>query len=329
MVTTLLLPLFVTAIAGVAVQQRWLKMTTALSVGREGRIIQLPALACWSSERIGGLYPIQRRCHRFTRKTFHSLRSRDDDDEENVDDEDFAVTLNGLSSATTERQQSKVNHNNQQERKMLLSSSSSLEDTATTTGTTTTSSFHDQLQHIITTITSIEVSRIGNTTTMKNPTNSIAIRPPELSPFYRRDVDDFFHKPIIHPESIAQLLQQRFHARQHRQYDTVKRLDQLLQNHHGVFVYDTPNVWTRRRIPPRAYRQERVRKRRQQQQQQTLLDTALYTLDPITCRLSQHEIHQFLEQHQQYLRNGNFQAATLVRYQAKLRGMFFNDNDSS
>ncbi|KAG7348647.1 hypothetical protein IV203_017352 [Nitzschia inconspicua] len=332
MVTKLSLSLSVTAIAAVvAVQQAWLTMTTALSVGREGRILQLPTQAglTVSSDRIGGSHPTQRRCYRFTGKTFQSLRSKDDNHEV-FDDEDVTVSMNGVSSATTERQQSKGKHNNRENDS--FSSSSVVEvttPTSTTTTTSTTNSLQEQLRSI--TVPSIGVSPIieNTTSTTKNCTNSIPVRPPELSPYYRRDVDDFFHKPIVHPERIARLLQRRFHARRERHYDTVKQLDQALQNDHGVFVYDTPNLWTRRRIPPRAY-QERVQTRKQRQQQESPQpDVALYTIDPITCRLSQQEIHQFLEQYQQYFRNGNFQAATLIRYQAKLQGMFFNDNDSS
>jgi hypothetical protein len=152
----------------------------------------------------------------------------------------------------------------------------------------------------------------------------------ELSNYYRRDDQDPRDWPLPkNPRPLQRLLKQRFFARNHhKDYEQVQCIDDKLQQTFGVYVYDNPNLWTRRTVPPRSYQRRKQHATQTQQYQQYgptghnfQLHPKEATINPITCRLSMVQIHNLLAKLQYYQQHGQHQAAQALRYEAKLHGL--------
>jgi hypothetical protein len=131
----------------------------------------------------------------------------------------------------------------------------------------------------------------------------------EISPFYRRDRndledddDDDRFPPIIDPDTLEKLLEQRYRARRNHESKLIlKQIDSQLWTHFRVKVYDRPPIWTRN---PQTMARKNLQNRKwklqddhgphghpyQQHAAESQIDTKMF------CDLTRSEIHSLLSE---------------------------------
>jgi hypothetical protein len=122
----------------------------------------------------------------------------------------------------------------------------------------------------------------------------------ELSEYYRRDHRDVSSQPITDPFALTQLLQDRYQARQAKNFKRVSIIDHQLRQEHGVRAYDHPPIWTRLKEPPAAHLRRQADKRAAEMKrlygpnQHPYRQVGVVPIDPIFCSLTMRDIHTLL-----------------------------------
>jgi hypothetical protein len=121
----------------------------------------------------------------------------------------------------------------------------------------------------------------------------------ELSEYYRRDHRDDSSKPIIDPIALTKLLQDRYQARQAKNFKRVSLVDHQLRQEHGVRAYDHPPIWTRLKEPPAAHLRRQADKRSAEMKRMYGPNGHPYSqvggqIDPMFYSLTMRDIHTLL-----------------------------------
>lgn len=158
----------------------------------------------------------------------------------------------------------------------------------------------------------------------------------EISPYYRRDRHDNSSAPFPAPQVLSRLLQLRWQAKQEKDTAKVRAMDTQLLNDHGIYVYDSPPIWTRQTEPPftRWRKQAAARQNKRKDMYgprghplQRVGNSSIHDDDDMACTISEPVIHELLSQWIVYhTRHGGAQRerARAICFELLLHGVRIN-----
>jgi hypothetical protein len=161
--------------------------------------------------------------------------------------------------------------------------------------------------------------------------NKVIQETKELSENYRRDHRDDSSKPIIDPIALTKLLQDRYKARQAKNFKQVSLVDHQLRQEHGVRAYDHPPIWTRLKEPPAAHLRRQADKRAAEMKRIYGPNGHPYSqvggrIDPMFYSLTMRDIHSLLMRRTRSLLESRSEDADAIQLELLVHGIQVHDD---